>query len=117
MSHKHEIKKTHVTFIEFDDVIPSKLALSLQYFGEGNSKNRKMEFDFEYCVDCSLRLLDGQPIMTQDILEDELEKYVTQAKQNKYRGAAETTIQHSDFEALQALVRNAVEFGKLRAKG
>ena len=116
LNHKHEIKKTHVTFVEFDDVIFTKLAADTRYFGEGNSKNRKMEFDFEYCLDCNLRLLNGRPIMTKGILEDEFEKYVTQAKRNNYKGSAETTVQHSDFEALERLINNALEFGKLKEK-
>jgi hypothetical protein len=116
LSHKHEIKKTHVTFVEFDDVIFTKLAVDTSYFGEGNSKNRKMEFDFEYCLDCSLRLLDGKPIMTRGILEDEFEKYVTQAKRRNHKSSAETTVQHTDFEALERLINNALEFGKLREK-
>jgi hypothetical protein len=116
LSHKHEIKKTHIKFIEFDDVNPAKLALDTKYFGEGNSKERKLEFDFEYCLSCGLRLLDGKPIMTQSILEDEFERYVTQAKHNNYKSSVEITVQHSDFEALQNLIGNAMEFGKLRAK-
>ena len=64
LSHKHDMKKTHVSFIEFDDVMFTKLAKDVKYFGEGNSKDRVLEFDFEYCLNCSLRLLDGKPIMT-----------------------------------------------------
>jgi hypothetical protein len=115
MSHKHEIKKTHVTFVEFDDVIAEKLALNTEYFGEGNSKDRKLEFDFEYCLNCNLRLLNGNPAMTQGILEDEFERYVKNARNNRYQSVAETTVQHSDFEVLQNLIRKAMEFGKLRA--
>jgi hypothetical protein len=116
LSHQHEIKKTHLKFIEFDDVIPAKLALDTRYFGEGNSKDRKLEFDFEYCLNCNHRLLDGKPVKTQDILDDEFEKYVKKAKSNRHQDAAEVTVQHSDFEVLQNLIRNAVEFGKIRAK-
>ena len=65
LSHKHDIKKTHVTFVEFDDVMFTKLADDIKYFGEGNSKGRVLEFDFEYCLGCDLRLLDGKPVMTQ----------------------------------------------------
>ncbi|MDR0373579.1 MAG: hypothetical protein LBI79_08530 [Nitrososphaerota archaeon] len=115
LAHKHEIKKTHVTFVEFDDVIFTKLAEDSNYFGEGNSKNRQMEFDFEYCLSCSLRLLNKQPIMTKDILEDEFEKYVTQAKRGNYQKSTEITIQHSDFEVLENLIKNALAFGRLRA--
>ncbi len=116
MSHKHEIKKTHLKFVEFDDVIPAKLALDTKYFGEGNSKERKLEFDFEYCLSCGLRMLDGKPIMTQGILEHEFERFVTQAKRGKYVGAEESTVQHTDFEGLERLINKAVEFGKLREK-
>jgi hypothetical protein len=116
LSHQHDIKRTQITFIEFDDVIPEKLALDAVYFGEGNSKNRKLEFDFQYCLSCRLRLLDGQPIMTQGILEHEFERFVTQAKRGKYVSAEESTVQHSDFESLTRLINKAIEFGKLREK-
>ena len=75
MDHKHDIKKTHVSFIEFDDVQFQKL-VDLRYFGEGNSKGRVLEFDFEYCLGCGLRLLDGKPIMTRGILEDEFDRVI-----------------------------------------
>lgn len=65
------MKKTHISFVEFDDVNFSKLTADVTYFGEGNSKGRVLEFDFEYCLECSLRLLNGEPIFTRDILEDE----------------------------------------------
>jgi hypothetical protein len=97
LSHKHEIRKTHVSFIEFDDLVFSKLA-DIKYFGEGNSKGRVLEFDFEYCLVCDFRLLDGKPIMTRDILEE----------------AVETIIQHTDFEIFERLLKHALEFGKLR---
>ena len=112
--HKHDIKKTHVIFIEFDDVNLSKLAKDKTYFGEGNSKERKLEFDFEYCLSCNLRLLDGKPIMTRDILEEEFERYVAKAKKGNYIASEQTTVQHSDFEALDRLIKNAVELGKLK---
>jgi len=115
LSHKHEIKKTHVSFIEFDDVQFHKL-VDLKYFGEGNSKGRLIEFDFEYCLGCGLRLLDGRPIMTRDILEDEFEKLVIQAKNGKYLSSKETTLQHSDFETFERLIVHALEFGKLKEK-
>ncbi len=115
LSHKHEIKKTHVSFIEFDDVVFTKLA-DAKYFGEGNSKGRMLEYNFEYCLGCSLRLLDGKPIMTRDILEDEFEKLVNQAKKGKYAVAKETTLQHSDFETFERLIQRALEFGKLKEK-
>ena len=114
MSHTHDVKKTHVKFVEFDDVVVSKLAKDKTYFGEGNSKERVLEFDFEYCLNCSLRLLDGKPILTRDILEEELERFVTKAKNHKYVGTEQTTLQHTDFEALQRLIKNALEFGKLK---
>jgi len=112
-NHKHEIKKTHVTFVEYDDVNFNKLAKDIKYFGEGNSKERVLEFDFEYCLRCSLRLLDGKPIMTRDILENEFERLVRKAKNNKYVSSEQTTIQHSDFETLERLINSALEFGKL----
>jgi hypothetical protein len=113
-NHKHDIKKTHVSFVEYDDVDFAKLAKDTKYFGEGNSEERVLEFDFEYCLGCSLRLLDGKPIMTRDILEEEFERIVTQAKKNKYVSSQKTTIQHSDFETLERLIKRALEFGKLQ---
>ncbi len=115
MIHKHEIKKTHVAFIEFDDVLFHKLS-DLKYYGEGNSKGRVLEFDFEYCLGCNLRLLDGRPVMTRDILEDEFEKLVILAKNGKYLPSKETTLQHSDFETFERLIAHALEFGKLKEK-
>lgn len=115
-NHKHEIKKTHVVFVEFDDVVVSKLAVNSNYFGEGNSLSRKLEFDFEYCLGCSLRLLDSKAIITKDILEDEFERFVAKAKNNNFIDSAETTLQHSDFEILQRLIRSALKLGELREK-
>jgi len=92
----------------------SKLAKDKTYFGERNSKERVLEFDFEYCLTCDLRLLDGKPIMTKDILEEEFERFVTKAKNNNYISADQTTLQHTDFEALQRLIKSALEFGKLK---
>ena len=85
LNHKHDLKKTRMSFIEFDDVMFTKLARDTKYFGEGNSKGRVLEFDFEYCLGCGLRLLDGKPIMTRDILEEEFERLVVQAKNNNYK--------------------------------
>ena len=113
MNHKHDIKKTHVSFIEFDDVMFTKLG-DARYFGEGNSKGRVLEFDFEYCLNCGFRLLNDKPIMTKDILEAEFERFVVQAKNNKYVRSEKTTIQHSDFEIFERLVKRALEFGKLK---
>jgi hypothetical protein len=114
LSHKHEIKKTRVSFIEFDDVDFCKLAKDVKYFGEENSKGRKLEFDFEYCLVCDLRLLDGKPIMTHDILHEEFERIVIKAKNNNYVSTEQTTIQHSDFESLERLIKGALELGKLK---
>ena len=114
MSHKHDIKKTHVSFIEFDDVNVSRLARDVNYFGEGNSKGRVLEFDFEYCLGCGLRLLDGEQIMTKDILEEEFERLVVKAKNNKYVSSEQTTMQHTDFETFGRLIKCAMGFGKLR---
>jgi len=113
-NHKHEMKKTHVSFIEYDDVNFTKLVKDTKYFGEGNSKDRVLQFDFEYCLGCGLRLLDGKPIMTRDILENEFERLVRQAKKNRYASSEETTIQHLDFETFERLIRSALEFGKLQ---
>ncbi len=115
-NHIHEIKKTHVVFVEFDDVVVSKLAVIRDYFGEGNSLGRKLEFDFEYCLGCGLRLLDKKAILTNDILEDELERFVVKAKNNNFIDSAETTLQHSDFEILQRLIGSALKLGDLREK-
>ena len=114
LSHKHDVKKTHISFIEFDDVMFTKLAKDVKYFGEGNSKERVLEFDFEYCLTCGLRFLDGKPIMTRDILEGEFERLVTQAKNNKYVSSEQTTLQHTDFETLGRLIKSALELGKLK---
>jgi hypothetical protein len=114
LSHKHDIRKTHVSFIEFDDVMFTKLAKDTKYFGEGNSRERVLEFDFEYCLGCNLRLLNGKPIMTRDILEQEFERLVIQAKNNKYKSSEKTTLQHTDFETFERLIKYALEFGKLR---
>jgi hypothetical protein len=113
--HKHDIRKTHLSFIEFDDVIVAKLAMDIKYFGEANSKGRTLEFDFEYCLNCGLRMLDGEPIMTKDILENEFESIVTKAKSNNYVSSDKTTLQHADFETMERLIKSALEFGKLRA--
>ena len=115
MGHKHNIKKTHVAFIEYDDVNFDKLA-DARYFGEGNSKNRKLEFDFEYCLGCDLRLLDGKPVLTRDILSDELEHYAVEAKRGNYKAKTETTMQHTDFEALERIIEAAFAFGKLKSR-
>jgi hypothetical protein len=113
LNHKHDLKKTHVSFVEFDDVMFTKLG-NTKYFGEGNSKGRVLEFDFEYCLNCGLRLLDGKPIITRDILEAEFERLVIKAKNNKYVSIEQTTLQHSDFEIFERLVKRALEFGKLK---
>jgi hypothetical protein len=114
LTHKHDIKKTHISIIEFDDVIFTKLAKDTKYFGEGNSKGRKLEFDFEYCLGCSLRLLDGKPVMTKDILEDEFERLVIKAKNGNHVGSEQTTLQHTDFETFERLINSALAFGKLK---
>ena len=114
LSHNHDIKKTHISIIEFDDVMFTKLAKDPRYFGEGNSKERKLEFDFEYCLGCGLRLLDGKPIMTKDILEEEFERLVSKAKNNNYVSSEQTTMQHTDFETFERLIKNALAFGKLK---
>jgi hypothetical protein len=94
----------------------SKLAKDKTYFGEGNSKERVLEFNFEYCLGCDLRLLDGKPVMTRDILEGELERFVFQAKKGNYVVSEQTTLQHSDFEVFERLIEYALEFGKLKDK-
>ncbi len=108
------MKKTRVAFIEFDDVMLTKLAKDVKYFGEGNSKERMLEFDFEYCLNCSLRLLNGKPIMTKGIFEEEFERLVIQAKKNNYVSSEQTTLQHTDFETFERLIKSAIELGKLR---
>ncbi len=113
MSHKHVIKKTRVSFIEFDDVLFNKLD-DLTYFGEGNSKGRKMEYDFEYCLDCDFRLLGGKPILTKGIFDEELEKWVNEAKNGCYVNAKEVTVQHSDYEVLERLIKDALALGALK---
>lgn len=115
MSHKHVIKKTHISFIEFDDVVFNKLN-DLTYYGEGNSKGRKMEFNFEYCIDCDLRLLDGKPILTKGLFDEELEKLVNDAKDNLYIKFKEVTVQHSDYETLERLIKNVLSLSELKNK-
>jgi len=116
LSHKHDIRKTEVSFIEFDDVLLSRLAKDKTYFGEGNSGERVVKFDFEYCLNCNLRLLEGEPIMTRGILEEEFERFVAKAKNNNYIASEKTTLQHTDFETLQRLIAKALEFGKLKER-
>ena len=113
MTHEHTIKKTKVSFIEFDDVMFNKLD-DLTYFGEGNSKGRKMEFNFEYCLVCNLRLLDGKPILTKGLFDEELEKWVTEAKNGAYVKAKEVTVQHSDYDILERLIDDALKLGALK---
>jgi len=114
LNHIHDIRKTCVSFIEFDDVMFTKLAKDIKYFGEGNSKERVLKYNFEYCLGCGLRLLDGKHIMTRDIFEDEFERLVTQAKNNKYVSSEQTTLQHTDFETFERLIKSALELGKLK---
>jgi hypothetical protein len=113
LSHKHTLKKTQILFIEFDDVVLENLGVR-GYYGKGNSKGRQIEFDFEYCLGCDLRLLNGAPVLTRDILEDEFEKYVIQAKKGKHIASKEVTVQHSDFELLERLILKALALGKLK---
>lgn len=108
------MKMTRVIFAEFDDVHFHKLAKDKTYFGEGNSKDRVIEFNFEYCLSCDLRLLDGKPIMTKNILEEEFERFVSCAKNDYYINSEKITVQHSDFETLQRLIKSALHFGKLK---
>jgi hypothetical protein len=115
LGHKHELKKTHVCFVEYDDVNFERLG-DARYFGEGNSKNRKLEFVFEYCLGCDLRLLNGHPVMTRDILEEEFEKYAKNTKKGNCKANVEVTLQHSDFEVLQRLIGMALELGKQKSK-
>src|SRR5512138_2765820 len=91
LSHIHEIKRTHILLIEFDDVVPEKLVIR-SYYGEGNSKGRKIEFDFEYCLGCNLRMLDGAPALTKEILQDEVEIVVNQALNGNYVANKEVTV-------------------------
>jgi hypothetical protein len=116
LNHDHQIKKTHITIVEFDDVIPEKLGRDSRYFGEGNSKGRKIDFNFEYCLGCSLRLLDGQPIMTKDILENEFESIVKRARKGNFTSLDKTTMQHTDFETFERLIQKALAFGKFKDK-
>ena len=113
LNHKHTLKKTQISFVEFDDIVLEKLSVR-GYYGAGNSKGRQLEYTFEYCLDCDLRLLDGAPVLTRDILEDEFEKYVIQAKKGNYITSKEVTVQHSDFEVLERLIPKALALGKLK---
>jgi hypothetical protein len=113
LNHKHAIKKTRISFIEFDDVSFNKLN-DLTYFGEGNSQDRKMAFNFTYCLDCDLRLLDDKVILTKGLFDEELEKLVSDAKNNKHIKFKEITVQHSDYELFERLIKNALELGKLK---
>ena len=61
-------------------------------------------------------MLDGKPIMTKNILEDEFERFVTQAKNNNYTSSEKTTLQHTDFETTERLIKSALEFGRLKEK-
>ncbi len=115
MSHEHTLKKTHLTITEYDDIDHNKLAIDTKYFGEGNSKGRMLEYDFEYCLSCNHRTLNGEPVITQGILEQELEHYVVRAKSGNYVSSEQTKMQHSDFEALERIIKSAIALGKLRA--
>jgi hypothetical protein len=92
------------------------LAKNKNYFGEGNSKERTIEYEFEYCLDCNLRLLNKKPIITQDILNEEFERYIIESKKGNQINLEKITIQHTDFENLQRLIQKAYAFGKLREK-
>jgi hypothetical protein len=59
-------------------------------------------------------LLNGEPILTKDILETEFERFVTQAKNQKYVSSETTIVQHTDFETLERLIKSALAFGKLK---
>jgi hypothetical protein len=59
-------------------------------------------------------LLNGEPIITKGIFEDEFERLVIQAKNNKYVSSEQVTLQHSDFEIFERLIKNAIKLGKLR---
>jgi hypothetical protein len=52
--------------------------------------------------------------MTQGILEREFERLVTLAKSGRYLSSEESTVQHSDFEVIERLIKSALAFGKLR---
>jgi hypothetical protein len=112
LQHKHELKKTQLSFIEFDDVVLDRLS-DLTYFGEGNSKGRKMTFTFEYCLDCDLRLYNDQLILTNGVFA-EFEKLVSDAKNSNYVKVKEVTVPHSDYDILERLIKNALELGKLK---
>ena len=116
MSHQHNTLKPHIKIVEYDDVDFSKIVKDCRYFGEGNSMGRVLEYDFEYCLECGFRLLNGEPIMTKGILEYEFERFVSLAKKGKYVGSEETTVQDSDFQSMENIIKNAVAFGKLRQK-
>ena len=115
LNHEHVIKKTRISFIEFDDVLFNKLD-DLTYFGEGNSKGRKMEFDFEYCIVCDLRSLDGKPFLTKGVFDEELENLVIDAKNNNYIKSKEVTVQHSDYDILERLIKGVLSLGELKKK-
>jgi hypothetical protein len=54
--------------------------------------------------------------MTKGILEYEFERFAEQAKRGKYVSSEQTTVQHSDFESLENVIKNALAFGKMREK-
>jgi hypothetical protein len=60
-------------------------------------------------------MLNGTPVLTRDILEDEFEKYVIQAKRGNHIVSKEVTVQHSDFEVLERLIPKALALGKLKS--
>jgi hypothetical protein len=79
------MKKTYIKIVEYDDVDFAKIFKDCRYFGEGNSNGRVLEYDFEYCLECDLRLLNGEPIMTKGILEYELRKIRPRWQKGKLR--------------------------------
>ncbi len=81
--------------------------VDLKYFGEGNSKGRVLSSILNIVLSAAYDCLMEKPIMTRDILEDEFEKLVIQAKNGKYLPYKETTLQHSDFETFERLITHA----------
>lgn len=114
MKHKHAIRKTHVIIHDVGDY-PTIYRNDKQFY-EGKteiSKDSPLKFDFEYCIGCGLRMLNGQPIITKGILDD-FETIASYAKANapSHINREEITMQHSDFEALKQKIEKALELSR-----
>lgn len=112
------MKKTHIIFVEMDDYSLTDMIKNGGAGGQGNSKDERLEYDFEYCIEdeCNVRLLNGKPIVTKGILfPEDFEIFVGSAKKGRHATHSEIALQHTDFEALKRSIQKALELGKQNA--